>query len=71
MPGDAIDCRHDGVGGDAHVPLFAAGFEQGEEVLAIGVAHEDALPVIATLGEVQPVAERGKAILAGPFASAE
>ena len=58
--GDQMEViRHEGVGGDAHGALRAAGGEEVEEVLAIGVAEEDSLTVVAALGDVLPVA-RGK-----------
>ena len=63
---------HDGVGGDADGALLAVRLEQGEEVQPIGVAQEDALLVVAALGEVQPMSGRGEALFAGQvFASVE
>ena len=40
-------------------------FEEAEEVLAIGVAGEDSLAVVAALGQMKPVSWRGEAISAG------
>ena len=55
--GDQMEViRHEGVRGDAHGALLAAGGEEVEEVLAISVAEEDSLTVVAALGDVQPVA---------------
>ena len=40
--GDQMEViRHEGVGGDAHAALLAAGGQQVEEILAIGVAEEE------------------------------
>ena len=52
---------HQGIGGDADGALLAVGFEELQEVLAIGVAGEDALLVVAALGKVEPVSGRGEA----------
>ena len=62
--GDQMEViRHKGVGGDAHGALLAAG-EEVEEVLAIGVAREDSLTVVAALGDMQPVAGGSATVLA-------
>jgi hypothetical protein len=58
---------HQGVGRNADVALLAALFEEFEEVLAIGVAEEDALLVVAALGDVQPESGRGESVFAGQF----
>ena len=58
------DLRREGVGGDAHGALLAAGGEEVEEILAIGVAEEDSLTVVAALGDVQPVARGSETVLA-------
>ena len=63
--GDQMEViRHESVGGDAHGALLAAGGEDVEEVLAIGVAREDSLTVVAALGDVQPVARVSETVLA-------
>ena len=63
--GDQMEViRHQGVGGDAHAALLAAGGEEVEEVLAIGVPQEDSLTVVAALGDVQPVARGSETVLA-------
>jgi hypothetical protein len=56
---------HDGVAGDVDLALFAALFEEVEEELAVGVAEEDALLVVAALGDVEPVGRRRESISAG------
>ena len=59
--GDQMEViRHEGLGGDAHGTLLAAGGEEVEEVLAIGVAEEDSLTVVTGLGDMQPVARGGR-----------
>ena len=63
--GDQMEViRHEGVGGDAHGALLAAGGEEVEEVLAISVAEEDSLTVVAALGDVQPVARGSETVRA-------
>ena len=44
--------------------FLAAGGQQVEEILAIGVAEEDSLTVVAALGDVQPVARGSETVLA-------
>ena len=62
--GDQMEViRHERVGGDAHGALLAAGGDEVEEVLAIGVAEEDSLTVITALGDVQPVAGGSETVL--------
>ena len=39
--------------------------EQGEEVQAIGVAEEDALLVVAALGDAEPESGWGESVFAG------
>ena len=56
--------RHQGVGGDGHAALLAAGGEEVEELLAIGVADEDSLTVVAALGDVRAVAQGSETVLA-------
>ena len=52
--GDQMEViRHEGVGG-----------EEVEEVLAIGVAEEDSLTVVAALGDMQPVARGSETVFA-------
>ena len=63
--GDQMEViRHKGVGGDAHPALLAAGGEEVEEVLAISVAEEGSLTVVAALSDVQPVAGGSETVLA-------
>ena len=63
--GDQMEViRHEGVGGDAHGALLAAGGEEVEEVMAISVAEEDSLTVVAALSDVQPVAGGSETVLA-------
>ena len=52
---------HQRVSRDPDLALLAAAFEQSEKVLAISVAGEYGLLIIAALGEVKPVSGRGKA----------
>ena len=66
-PGSRLGIRHQGVGGHANRPLFTASFEKVQEVPAIGVAEEDALFVVAALGDVQPVSGRGEAIFSSQW----
>ena len=58
---------HQGIGGDADGALLAVGFEQLQEVLAIGVAAEDALLVVAALDKVEPVSGGAKRAFRGKF----
>ena len=51
-------------GGDTHAALLAAGGEEVEEVLAISVAEEDSLTVVAALSDVQPVAGGSETVFA-------
>ena len=58
---------HQRVSRDPDFALLAAAFEQSQEVLAIRIAGEDGLLVVAALGEVKPVSRRGKAKSASHF----
>ena len=52
------------MGGDGHAALLAAGGEEAEELLAIGVAEGDSLTIVAALGDTQPVAQGSETVLA-------
>ena len=53
-----------GIPGDGPVLALAAGGEEVEEVLAISVAEENSLTVVAALSDVQPVAGGSETVLA-------
>ena len=63
--GDQMEViRHEDLGVDARAALLGAGGEEVEELLAIGVAEEDSLTVVAALGDMQPVAQGSETVLA-------